>query len=226
MSVVSVQEAARRLGASPAWVRRMAASGEIPAYRLGREWAVDERGLGRVRPRRRGRPLGARASWLFLGALSGEALNLPPASRVEAKRARDRAAAAKANGMGSVDVSPRADLRRFSGTPVQVMALISDRRVVRSGISAAFALGSDLLDSAREFEGYVRERDLRALVKDLNLEAAPIGDRGRVLLRVPRPVWPFVAGAVIAPRGVVAADLSEASDPRSQEAADGLLGLA
>ena len=105
----------------------------------------------------------------------------------------------------------------------QVAALASDDRVVRSGISAASDLGGSLLDSAREFEGYVREADFPALVRQVRLEPAPLGEHGRILLRIPRPDWPFLPAAEVAPRAVVAVDLSESHDPRGRSAADELI---
>ena len=225
MSVVSVQEAARRLGASPAWIRRKAADGELVAYRLGREWAIDEQGLGRLRRRPEGRPLGPRSCWLLLFAVSGaDAHGLAP-SRVDRQRSRERARRLIADGFSEADLASRAELQRFRGSPDQVASLLRDNRVVRSGISAAAELGSSLLDSAREFEGYVRDQDLSAVVRELRLEPAPLGEHGRILLRVPQSAWPFPDDLRVAPRGVVAADLSESHDPRSRDAADELLRL-
>ena len=223
VSVVSVQEAAKILGASPAWVRRKAAEGELAAYRLGREWAIDERGLSLVRPRPEGRPLSARSCWLALLALSGaDAQQLKP-SRVDRQRARDRARRLVGHGFGREDFGPRAELHRFRGRPEQIAALIEDARLVRSGISAADDVGSSLFSSLREFEGYVSSDAVRAVIREHQLEVAPLGEHGRILIRVPRSAWPFPEGLRIAPRGVVAADLSESPDPRSRAAADELL---
>lgn len=46
-ALVDVEVAAERLGLSPATVRRQAASGELPARRVGRRWKVD---LAALRP--------------------------------------------------------------------------------------------------------------------------------------------------------------------------------
>ena len=71
---VSVQEAAQRLTVSRERVRALAASGRIPARKLGRDWAID---IDRVGPRDfgergRGRPLSARSSWAILEMLAGK----------------------------------------------------------------------------------------------------------------------------------------------------------
>jgi excisionase family DNA binding protein len=224
MSLISVNEAARRLGASPAWVRKKAGEGQLGAHRLGREWAIDEFALGHVRRGEKGRPISPRAAWLALFAMHGSPSALEPVSRVERQRARRRAELISARGLQDIDLSRRAVLCRFRGTPVQVTRLVGDQRVVRSGISAASDVRSDLLDSAREFEGYVSARDLDELMVELRLEAAPMGEHGRILLRVPKPEWPFAPGATVAPWTVVAADLSESRDPRTKAAAEALVG--
>ena len=46
-ALVSVEDAAKRLGSSPPTVRRMLASGELPGVRLGGRWRVDLAALGR-----------------------------------------------------------------------------------------------------------------------------------------------------------------------------------
>jgi excisionase family DNA binding protein len=46
-SLVTVDEAARRLQKSPARIRAMAAAGDLPACRVGRSWRID---LAAVRP--------------------------------------------------------------------------------------------------------------------------------------------------------------------------------
>ncbi len=56
MAPIGTTEAARRLGISQARVRQLIAAGRLPATRLGRDWAIDERHLSRVAVRKTGRP--------------------------------------------------------------------------------------------------------------------------------------------------------------------------
>ncbi len=51
--VLTVEEAAARLGVSPATARRWAASGRLAARKSGKQWLIDGSQLPRVRPRRR-----------------------------------------------------------------------------------------------------------------------------------------------------------------------------
>jgi excisionase family DNA binding protein len=55
--LLSIPEAAERLGLSPAMVRRYCASGRLPAQKVGRDWTVRQRDVERfaAAPRRRGR---------------------------------------------------------------------------------------------------------------------------------------------------------------------------
>jgi excisionase family DNA binding protein len=52
-TTLTIEEAAARLGVSVATARRMAAAGQIPARKSGKQWIVDGTGLSSVRPRRR-----------------------------------------------------------------------------------------------------------------------------------------------------------------------------
>lgn len=56
MATIDTAEAARRLGITPTRVRQLIRAGRLPATRLGRDWAIEERHLGRVAVRKTGRP--------------------------------------------------------------------------------------------------------------------------------------------------------------------------
>src|ERR1051325_5256334 len=72
--LLSIDEAAQRLGRSPQAVRQMAASGELDAVRRGRQWWLDERAVERRRrePRGRGRALSPEVAWSVLFLASGD----------------------------------------------------------------------------------------------------------------------------------------------------------
>ncbi|MBI2684328.1 MAG: helix-turn-helix domain-containing protein [Actinobacteria bacterium] len=88
---VSVRQAAQRLSISPQRVRALAATGRIPARKVGRDWVVD---LARLSLHDRenhgpGRPLSARSCWAILDLFDGkQPVGL---SRSEHLRARTRA---------------------------------------------------------------------------------------------------------------------------------------
>ncbi len=94
--------------------------------------------------------------------------------------------------------------------------------VVRGGISAAPDHGVDLLASDG-FEGYVRASDLDALVSRFALDGE--AERPNAVLRVADDAeWPFRQAQVAADRAVVAVDLLEFDDPRSQRSGAELAG--
>ena len=51
-----MNEAAVKLGVIPRRVRQLIRSGQIPAQKFGRAWAIDERTIEEYRPRPVGRP--------------------------------------------------------------------------------------------------------------------------------------------------------------------------
>ncbi|MSY86414.1 MAG: helix-turn-helix domain-containing protein [Actinobacteria bacterium] len=58
MGSVSVAQAAERLGVSVPRIHQRIADGSLVAERIGSQWVIDERSLGRVQERRKaGRPL-------------------------------------------------------------------------------------------------------------------------------------------------------------------------
>lgn len=56
MATIDTAEAARRLGVTPGRVRQLITAGRLPATRLGRDWAIEERSLSKVAVRKPGRP--------------------------------------------------------------------------------------------------------------------------------------------------------------------------
>jgi excisionase family DNA binding protein len=209
---VSVEEAAKVLGVSPRRVRALAASGEIPARRLGRAWAIDLD--ARIPARPPGRRLSARSAWGVLG-LCEEDL-----SRSERQRALERR-----RGFGELPPEAlvrRADVHRLIAHPAALRRVADDPRLVLSGVSAAAHHGADII-ALDDVEAYVREGDLGKVRRGQGLRPPAQGDVANVLLRVPRPEWPFAPGDRYAPRLVVAADLLDAGDERSVRAARALI---
>ena len=217
---VSVQEAAQRLSVSRERVRALAASGRIPARKLGRDWAID---IDRVGPRDfgergRGRPLSARSSWAILEMLAGK--QPEGLSRSERIRARARLVAIADSAPG--DLSARAKVGRYVVHRGLNGRLANDSRLVLGGASAASHYRADLV-ALEEVEGYVRAEDLEQLISEYALMPPSAGARANVLLRVSVPGWLFEEGERIASRAVVAVDLIDAGDERSVRAGRKLL---
>ena len=220
MAMLGVSEAAAELGVSPRRVRQMLADGVLVGDRVGRAWVLDSGQLhqaGRRRPEV-GRPWSAASAWAVLAMADREKPILSP---VERSRARKRLA----EGLESVAgrLGARADRRSFYAHPSVLDRLVDVPGVVRSGISAASAHGVDLL-VGHEFEAYVRAGALDSLVSQYGLDSD--GARPNVLLRViDDVVWPFQPGQGSAGRAVVAMDLLESDDPRTQRAGAELLSV-
>jgi len=198
------------MGLSTATVRRLAESGALSARKVAGTWLVadsDVVSLAHLR-RRPGRPVSARSAWAVLDMLEGR---LPAGlSRSELGRARQRARAAGKLVPG--ELAARARVLRLKGPSGAYRRVLEDRRLVRSGTSAARAAGFGIL-AAGTVEGYMRPDEIDALMGSYRLQPAS-ADAVTVLLRVPVGRWPF-GDAEEAPVAVSAVDLLDAGDARS-----------
>jgi excisionase family DNA binding protein len=220
---VSVSDAADSLNLSSARVRLLAANGGLPAAKIGGRWLVERSGVEQRRARGSsgGRRFAPANAWAILRLASGDVVvHLDPATRSRLRRLLSLE--------GLVALAPRlerrADVRRFSGHPGEIAHLVTDTRLVASGVSAARAIGLDLM-SGREADGYIRSSDLDAFVGEHALSPAVEAGAANVTLRVvPDDVWAdSMAGRLHAPEAAVALDLAEESDPRSRAAGERLL---
>jgi hypothetical protein len=222
MSEFSIPEAAEALELSPARVRLLAANGDLPAEKIGGRWLVERGGVERRRRRGSagGRRFAPRNAWAVLGLASGEEVaDLDPVVRSRLRRALSLE--------GLLALAPRLERRaaplRYSAHPGEIAHLLADRRLVAAGISAAGAIGLDLV-SGREADGYIRASALDEFVDRHALSSAGAGE-GNVTLRVVADdVWEvFLDDLPHAPEAAVALDLAEDPDPRSQAAGKDLL---
>jgi excisionase family DNA binding protein len=220
--LISVPDAARALELSSARVRMLAANGDLPAEKVGGRWLVERAGV--ERRRRRGAPGGRRFAphnaWAVLGLASGEEpLGLDPVVRSRLRRALSL------EGLGALAprLERRAVVSRFSAHPGEISRVLADDRLVHAGISAAGAIGLELV-SGREADGYIRTSDLAPFAADHAL--VPAGSTGgNVVLRaVADDIWEvFLDDLQHAPKAAVALDLAEDADPRSRAAGEALL---
>jgi excisionase family DNA binding protein len=211
--MLSVAEAAVRLGVHPGRVRQLVAAGELQARKVGGRWLLSE---DVVEDRRRvdgvvHRALSPRAAWGLLVAAA--AMPVPWLAPVERRRAEQRAAGWPLSQWASACRHRAVRFDRFVH-PSLLERLADDARVVRSGVSAR-SVAVDVL-ALDQVEGYVSVDAWPGLVADYGvLEAA----RSNVRFRVP-PAGLFVVGdSGEAPWPVVAVDLFEAGDDRSRRAA-------
>jgi excisionase family DNA binding protein len=221
---VSVAEAAARLKVSPRRVRQLIKDGGLAGQRVGETWLVvaDELESRLKSPPSSGRPLSSTSAWDVLAALSEVEDGLEPLSPSARSRARSRAKQLRRHS-SSIDSNEwrsalrrRAQLHRFYAHPSVIADLINDRRVVRSGVSAAQYHGADLVVVGGA-EGYVRASDLDGVMKQYALSAASKAD-ANVWLRVVSEGGDWLFRHRVAPASVVAADLIERDGYRDHAA--------
>jgi hypothetical protein len=117
----------------------------------------------------------------------------------------------------------RADVHRYSGHPGEIPYILEDDRLVPSGVSAARAVGLDLM-AGSEADGYISDSDLDGFVRDHALLPAAALDANVVLRVVPSDVWAeFLKGRPHASEAAIALDLAEDADSRSRAAGEKLL---
>ena len=217
MAVVGVGEAARRLNVSARRVRQMITDGKLPARRVGRVWAIDERDLAAVGRRPAHRPWKPSSAWAVLAAADGATLPSLPAYE------RHRALKRLQVGLPSIVslLSERADRRTFYAHPADVDRIVAAPGVVRTAASAADEHGIDLMGPGPA-EAYVTETGLEQLTLGYHIEER--AERPNMVLRVVEDAhWPFPDGTKIAPRAVAAVDLLDSEDERARRAGKVLL---
>jgi len=223
-SLLSVREAADRLGVSPAAVRQHIASGRLPAVKRGRGWWLDERVVERMARQRlgRGRFLSPEMAWAVLLLASGRDSAAEKAAGQDRYWSRVRAwlrdHPLREN---APRLRARAQVEEFEVHPSELKRILDRPDVLATGISAGDAVG--LVGSASAIEVYAPVGRRRALVDDHAL----IPGTGPVRIRwVPDAVWPLLArnGDRRAPRAAVLLDLLEGDEPRARREAARALG--
>ncbi len=209
---MNVARAADVLDVSPRRVRQLLESGQLAGQQLGRSWVIDRGDIDRLRRNGAGRPWSASSAWAVLELAAGHEPELSP---VERSRARRRLAD---HGLGGLveQLRARADRREVYAHPSVLGRVALDDRAVRGGVSAAHEYHADLIvqDAA---EVYVRAGDVVNLVDSYALDEDV--DRPNVILHVvDDEAWPFDNSRQVASWPVVAVDLLDANDERSQRA--------
>ena len=220
MPEIGISEAARRLGIGEQRVRSLAASGRLPARRIGHVWLLDSSAVdARPKRARRGRPLSARSTWALLLLLEGRAGDI---ELHRSERARAAARAAEAHALEPGSLSARAQTRSHFAHPAALDRIVRDGRVVQGGDAAAAHHRADLTGSGL-VELYVRAEDVASLEREFALRPVEPAE-ANLKLRVPNELWPFRPGERIAPVAFIAADLIDDGDERSVRAGRALLG--
>lgn len=219
-ALVSVQEAADRLGLSAMTVRHHVASGRLPAIKRGGAWWIDVRAVERMRrePRDLGRPLSAEMAWAVILLDSGDADGAAVVAGRDRYLSRARAwirdhpldrHASRLRG--------RAQAERFDAHASE-LARVADREdVLRTGVCALEEAG--LVGSADSVEVYAPSGHRDSIV------AAHALDQGAGAVRirwVRDDLWSHIVAAGVAgraPRTAVLLDLLDDDDPRARREA-------
>ena len=215
---MGVADAAAELGVSQRRVRQMLADGTLRGSRIGRVWAIDRAALDLVADRSTsaGRPWKAASAWAVLALANGREIE---GSAVGRSRARRRLAG------GLLPLAERlrarAKTRRFYGHPSVLDRLPGPARAVRTGLSATGEHRLDLI-AIGGYEAYMPESDIAEVARRFALiEGA---ERPNIVLRaIEDDAWPFRPDEEVASIPVVALDLLDANDDRSQRLAMSLL---
>jgi hypothetical protein len=220
---IPLSEAARILQLSPARVRNLASRGQLPAHKIAGRWVID---VNAVEQRRQenppeGRRFTSQNAWAALILASGEDPQVTPVVRSRLKRAL------LLDGLGGLAprLRDRAEVALYSSHPGEIHYILEDAALMRSGISAAGSVGSDLL-AGRELDGYVAESELQNFLDRHMLSRVEGGSDGNVRLRtVPDDVWNNLdlRSRSVAPKAAVALDLAGEQDHRSRASGKSLL---
>ncbi len=196
----------------------MVAAGQLSGHRIGRSWVLDRADVQRFARSRpaAGRPWSPSSAWYVLALANGDAIQASPVDRSRAKKRLRVGLEPLAKRLSS-----RAQSRWFYGHRAVHSEVLSHPSVVASGVSAVNAHSVDLIVSDQA-EAYVPQSRVSELADRFALDAE--SDRPNVRLRVVSDDdWPFEADQRVAPAPVVAVDLLDTEDERSQRAARELL---
>ena len=218
LNLVSVSDAARRLGISARRVRALAANGRMPAQKIANRWFVE---LDRLSERGRsagvrGRPFSAKHSLGLLYLASGD--DAPWLSDYEKWRLRRYALPRLVSLLPRI--RGRANVHSVRAPESIVKRLASDANFVRSGVSAAEEHRADI--SGRSvLDGYYSERDFMNLAYRYALQPAPEAAANLIVRGIEDDN--VLSGRRYMPMAVVAADLADSADERSKRAGVQLL---
>ncbi len=242
MDLLSIDEAAERMGLHPAHVRRLARTGALPARKVGARWFV---GDDAVRERKRlqaprGRPLSPDMAWVVLGladaALRGddgsgagsddpaESVAEEPRDRRARYRLRHLLAAAPPAERWAAWLRRRAAPRRVWVHPGVIDALAADPRVHPGGGAAAIAAGLGVgagVGGPAVF--YVEDADADQVVADYRAVDDPDGRTALMVVPGRALAGPTGTRARRVGAAVGLVDMLSSADARERHVAAGLL---
>lgn len=223
-SLLSVPEAADRLGIGHAAVRQRIASGRLPAIKRGRSWWLDQREVERISRQGGGggRPLSPQMAWAVLLLASGDTAGAEQAAGRDRYWSRARAwLRDHALREHASRLRRRAELEEFECHPAELQRVLRRPDVLITGASAGDAVG--LVGPSAVVEVYAPAGRRQVLVA----EHALLPGGGPVQVRwVPDALWPLLDRDHDrrAPRAAILLDLLEGDEPRGRREAARMLG--
>jgi hypothetical protein len=214
---ITSRQAAEQLGVTQQRIQALFTAGDVRGRMVAGRLVVNSGDIQARLVRRpgRGRPLAARVAWGMLWELSSERAHWLEAS----ERSRLVANIRKLNTEDVVlRVRRRAALHRYRILPTYVNRLAADAGCVASGVSAASAVGADVV--ALGFAEVYTARSTRdRLVKQYAMVEGGNDADNNVNLRVLDDDLTFLLnGRTHMPSAVVACDLMESPEPRTRRA--------
>jgi hypothetical protein len=219
---VTSRQAAEQLGVTQQRIQTLFAAGDLRGRKVAGRLLMDSSDIQARLVRRpgRGRPLAARVAWGMLWELSGERADWLAAS--ERSRLRTRIRTLNAEEV-VLRVRRRAILHQYRILPAYLNRVAADAACVPGGISAASAVGADIV-AIGFAEAYATTPTLGRLVKQYAMEEAGSDTDLNVNLRVLDDDLTFLlTSRTRMPAAVVACDLMESPEPRTRRAGTQLL---
>ncbi|MEV0287951.1 helix-turn-helix domain-containing protein [Kribbella sp. NPDC050820] len=218
---LTVQQAARMLKISEQEVRRLVSVGELAAERVGeRVLAVDENSVRQRASHRpsRGRPWTPAKAWAALWHLSG--LEVDWLTAIETWRLRAKLELINADQL-AIAARKRAQVETGRILPDYLHRLTETKGVVRTGVSAAADAGADLVTTGELVDVYCGPALRPELIARYGISLTT--QNPNVVLRTPEGGLQLLDGRDAMPAAVVAADLLDATEPRTARAGRDLL---
>lgn len=218
-SLLSVREAADRLGVGEIAVRQHIASGDLAAIKRGRSRWLEPQAVERMARQRPsdGRPLSPAMAWAVLLLASGEQAAAREAAGRDRYWSRARAwLRDHALGEHAARLRARARVGELDAHPSEFRRILARPDVLATGVSAGDAVG--LVGPASGVEVYAPVGCREAIVE----EHALMAGGGPVRIRwVPDELWSYLDRDADrrAPRVAVLLDLLESDEPRARREA-------
>jgi hypothetical protein len=215
--MMGTAEAARRLGVSPQRVRALWHSGALSGQIMANRLLLDRTSVLDLAERDRPatRPLSARNAWSLLLMVAGEPS--PWASASELSRLRTLVFTREEPALAAL-VRARARTVRLGGVAGAGGYVLRDGDVVPAGATLAHRWTDLVVEGVTEV--YATEFAAQSLADRLRLWQDPQGPI--VVHAVPDDLGDLLRGRAEMPAPVVAVDLRDSGDPRSQRAGEAL----